>query len=50
LAHAQSYQDSIDRQWTYADGYVKSLEKMIERYQQSDHSAGQSFNIMGTEL
>jgi hypothetical protein len=50
LAHAQSYQDSIDRQWTYADGYVKSLEKMIERYQQSDHSAGQSFNTMGTEL
>jgi hypothetical protein len=50
LTHAQVYQASIDQQWSYADGYVASLEKMIEKYQRFDGSAGQSFNVMGSEL
>lgn len=50
LKHAVLYQRSIMDQWTYVDGYVRSLEKMIEKYQAADHSAGHSFNIMGTDL
>jgi hypothetical protein len=50
LTHAVLYQRSIMDQWTYVDGYVRSLEKMIEKYQAVDHSAGHSFNIMGTDL
>src|SRR3954469_3378543 len=44
LAHAERYRSSIDQQWQYAVGYVKSLEKMIEKYRESDHSAEVSFN------
>ena len=50
LAHAQMYQAAIDQQWTYADGYVSSLEKMIEKYRRADDSARRSFNVMGSEL
>jgi len=49
-AHAQLYQNSIVEQWTYAVEYVKSLEKMIEKYQHADSAARESFNVMGTEL
>ena|SRR5438477_238308 len=48
--HGDLYQRSIEQQWNYAVGYVKSLEKMIEKYQHADDSAGHSFNVMGTEL
>ncbi|WP_410606963.1 hypothetical protein [Amycolatopsis sp. lyj-109] len=50
LKHAVLYQRTIMDQWAYVDGYVRSLEKMIEKYQAADHSAGHSFNVMGTDL
>nr|AXL06371.1 PE family protein [uncultured bacterium] len=50
LAHAEQYRLSIDQQWQYAVSYVKSLEKMIEKYRESDHFAGVSLDIMGTDL
>jgi hypothetical protein len=50
LAHAELYRRSIADQWAYADGYVKSLEKSIAKYEQSDGSAGDVFKVMGTNL
>jgi hypothetical protein len=50
LTHAERYQRSIEQQRDYAIEYVKSLEKMIAKYQQADSAAGHSLNVMGTEL
>ncbi len=50
LTHAVLYQRSIMDQWTYVDGYVRSLEKTIEKYQEADHSAGHSIDVVGTDL
>ncbi|MEU5257640.1 hypothetical protein [Amycolatopsis sp. NPDC021455] len=50
LTHAELYQRSIEQQRDYAIEYVKSIEKMIEKYQHADDSATRSFNVMGTEL
>jgi hypothetical protein len=47
LTHAELYRRSVADQWTYADGYVKSLEKMIAKYEQGDESARDAFNVMG---
>lgn len=50
LTHAELYRRSVADQWAYADGYVKSLEKMIQRYEGSDASAKATFDLMGTDL
>lgn len=50
LAHADLYQRSIEQQRDYAIEYVKSLERMIDKYQQADESARHTFDVTGAEL
>lgn len=50
LDHAHQYALSSRAQFEYADGYVNSLQKMIEKYEHSDGSARDRFNITGADL
>lgn len=48
--HADLYGRSIDDQWNYADGYVKSLAAMLKKYEHHEASAAGIFNVMGMDL
>ena len=50
VAHADLYQRSIKDQWTYADGYVKALEKMIADYEHGDRSSADVLKNLGAAL